>query len=119
MALVLASSLSFLGGVEPSTGRIKDRGTGAYNRTVRNRILVFPSGKGSTVGSYVIFGLKANGKAPAAIVNRETEPIVAPGAMEAKIPLVDTVDIARIETGDRVTVDGDHGQVIVHGKGGG
>ena len=118
-ALVLASSLSFLGGVEPSTGRIKDRGTGAYNRTVRDRILVFSSGKGSTVGSYVIFGLKANGKAPAAIVNRETETIVATGAILAKIPLVDTVDIARIETGDRVTVDGDRGQVIVHGKGGG
>ena len=117
-ALVLSSSLSFLGGVEPTTGRIKDKGTGVFNRTVRDRILVFPSGKGSTVGSYVIYGLKANGMAPAAIVNRETETIVASGAILAKIPLVDEVDIGRIATGDRVTVDGDHGLVIVHGKGG-
>jgi predicted aconitase with swiveling domain len=115
---VLGSSLSFLGGVDPSTGRIKDKGTGAYNRTVRNRVLVFPTGKGSTVGSYVIYGLKANGKAPAAIVNHQTETIVATGAILAKIPLVDDVDIGTIETGDKVTVDGNSGVVIVHKVGG-
>jgi predicted aconitase with swiveling domain len=118
-ALVLESNLSFLGGVDINTGRIKDRGTGMYNRTVRNRVLVFPTGKGSTVGSYVIYGLFANGKAPAAIVNRKTETIVATGAILAKIPMVDSVDIDRIRTGDRVTVNGDTGEVIVHGTGGG
>ena len=118
-ALVLQSDLSFLGGVDPKTGRIKDKATGAFNRTVRNRVLVFPKGKGSTVGSYVIYGLQANGKAPAAIVNAQTETIVATGAILAKIPMVDEVDIGRITTGDRVTVDGDRGEVIVHRPGGG
>ena len=117
-ALVLEGDLSFLGGVDPLTGRIKDRSTGAFNRTVRNRVLVFPKGKGSTVGSYVIYGLAANGKAPAAMVNAQTETIVATGAILARIPLVDKVDIDAISTGDRVTVDGDRGEVIVHGKGG-
>ena len=117
-ALVLKSDLSFLGGVDPETGRIKDKGTGAFNRTVRNRVLVFPKGKGSTVGSYVIYGLQANGKAPAAIVNTQTETIVATGAILAKIPLVDEVDIGAIRTGDKVTVDGDKGEVIVHRAGG-
>lgn len=117
-ALVLKCDLSFLGGVDPETGRIKDKGTGAFNRTVRNRVLVFPKGKGSTVGSYVIYGLQANGKAPAAIVNIQTETIVATGAILAKIPLVDEVDIGAIRTGDRVTVDGDKGEVIVHRAGG-
>ena len=115
-ALVLESDLSFLGGVDPETGRIKDKGTGAFNRTVRNRVLVFHKGKGSTVGSYVIYGLHANGKAPVAIVNTQTETIVATGAILAKIPLVDNVDIGAITTGDRVTVDGDNGLVIVHKK---
>ncbi len=118
-ALVLQGDLSFLGGVDPETGRIKDRGTGAFNRTVRNRVLVFPKGKGSTVGSYVIYGLSVNGKAPAAIVNAQTETIVATGAILAKIPMVDQVDIGMISTGDRVTVDGDRGEVIVHRPGGG
>jgi predicted aconitase with swiveling domain len=116
-ALVLGSDLSFLGGVDPKTGRIKDRATGAFNRTVRNKVLVFPKGKGSTVGSYVIYGLAANGKAPAAIVNAETETIVATGAILAKIPLVDQVEIGAIRTGDRVTVDGDRGEVVVHRTG--
>jgi len=118
-ALVLDSNLSFLGGVDPESGRIKDKGTGAYNRTVRNKVLVFPMGKGSTVGSYVLYGLRANGKAPAAIVNQQTETIVATGAILAKIPLVDKVDIEVIKTGDRVTVDGDRGEVIVHKPRGG
>jgi predicted aconitase with swiveling domain len=117
-ALVLETDLSFLGGVDPKTGRIKDKTTGAFNRTVRNRVLVFPRGKGSTVGSYVIYGLQANGKAPAAIVNARTETIVATGAILAKIPLVDGVDIDAIRTGDRVTVDGDRGLVTVIRKGG-
>lgn len=117
-ALVLESDLSFLGGVDPKTGRIKDKATGAFNRTVRNRVLVFPKGKGSTVGSYVIYGLSANGKAPVAIVNAQTETIVATGAILAKIPLVDHVDIGSIRTGDRVTVDGDSGEVVIHRKGG-
>jgi len=117
-ALVLGSSLSFLGGVDPKTGRVKDRGTGAFNRTVRGRVLVFPTGKGSTVGSYVIYGLRVNDRAPAAIVNRTTETIVATGAILAKIPLVDNVDIGRIRTGDRVTVDGDRGEVVVVRQGG-
>jgi predicted aconitase with swiveling domain len=117
-ALVLDTNLSFLGGVDPMTGRIKDKGTGAFNRTVRNKVLVFPQGKGSTVGSYVIYGLQVNGKAPAGIVNRQTETIVATGAILARIPLVDRVDIDAIRTGDRVTVDGDHGVVIVQRAGG-
>lgn len=117
-ALVLGSNLSFLGGVDPKTGRIKDKDTGAFNRTVRNKVLVFPQGKGSTVGSYVIYGLQVNGKAPAGIVNRQTETIVATGAILANIPLVDCVDIDAIETGDWVTVDGDQGVVIVRKAGG-
>lgn len=117
-ALVLKTDLSFLGGVDPRTGRIKDKATGAFNRTVRNRVLVFPKGRGSTVGSYVIYGLAVNGKAPAAMVNAQTETIVATGAILAKIPLVDRVDIGSIQTGDRVTVDGDRGQVTVLRKGG-
>ena len=62
----------------------------------------------------MIHGLKANGKAPVAIVNHRTETIVATGAILARIPLVDKVDIGLIETGDLVTVDGDNGVVTVH-----
>ena len=76
----------------------------------------FPKGKGSTVGSYVLYQLKKNGHAPAAIVNRETETIIATGCILAEIPLVDRLGsdpLEVIHSGDRVRVDGREGRVIV------
>jgi hypothetical protein len=78
---------------------------------VTGKILVFPRGKGSTVGSYVIYGLQKNNVGPAAIVNEETETIVATGVILAGIPCVDQVDISRFKTGDVLRVDADNGVV--------
>ncbi|MEM4188383.1 MAG: DUF126 domain-containing protein, partial [Candidatus Hadarchaeum sp.] len=80
---------------------------------VKDKILVFPQGKGSTVGSYVIYGLKKNGVAPAAIVNQETETIVATGVILAGIPCVDKIDIEEIKTGDKLLVDADNATVEI------
>jgi hypothetical protein len=74
-------------------------------------VLVFPTGKGSTVGSYTLYRLARNGLAPAAIINAEADPVVAVGAVIAEIPMVDQVDISRIQTGDWVEVHGD--QVVI------
>jgi len=106
-ALVSREPLSFYGGIDPKTGIVIERGHELEGRCVKGKILVFPQGKGSTVGSYVIYGLKKNGVAPAAIVNRETETIVATGVILAGIPCVDGIDIERIKTGDRLKVDAD------------
>ena len=104
-ALVSGEPLSFYGGVDPKTGIVIERGHELEGKCVKDKILVFPCGKGSTVGSYVIYGLKKNGVAPAAIVNRETETIVATGVILAGIPCVDGVDVDKIKTGDRLKVD--------------
>ncbi len=106
-ALVSSEPIGFLGGVDPKTGEVIEKGHPLEGRNVKGRVLVFPTGKGSTVGSYVIYGLKKNGAAPAAIVNRETETIVATGAILADIPCVDGIDVEKIRTGDTVKVDGD------------
>ncbi|MCX8203098.1 MAG: DUF126 domain-containing protein, partial [Nitrososphaeria archaeon] len=77
---------------------------------------VFPKGKGSTVGSYVLYQLRKNGHAPAAIINVETEAIIATGCILAEIPLVDRLDsdpIATIRNGDWTEVDGSTGLVKV------
>jgi predicted aconitase with swiveling domain len=68
--------------------------------------LVFPSGKGSTVGAYTLYRMAKAGTAPAAIINRESEAIVAVGAIISDIPMVDRVDIRQIQTGDRVRLAG-------------
>jgi len=103
-ALVSPEPIGFLGGVDADTGVVVEVGHPLEGACVAGRVLVFPTGKGSTVGSYTLYRLARNGLAPAAIVNVEADPVVAVGAIIAEIPMVDQVDISRIQTGDRVQV---------------
>ena len=110
-AIVSRSPIGFYGGIDPKTGVVIEKGHELEGKSVKDKILVFPQGKGSTVGSYVIYGLKKNGVAPAAIVNQETETIVATGVILAGIPCVDKIDISQIKTGDKLKVDADEATV--------
>jgi len=106
IALVSSSPMSFYGGVNPETGEVIERGHELQGQSVGGKVLVFPNGKGSTVGSYVLYRLKKNGVAPAAILNSKCETIVAVGAIISEIPCVDMIDIGAIATGAKVDVDG-------------
>ena len=106
-ALVSDRPISFLGGVDPETGRIVEPGHPLEGRSVAGRVLVFPTGKGSTVGSYILYRLAKAGLAPAAIVNTESEPIVAVGALIAGIPMIDRVDITGLATDMTLTLRGE------------
>lgn len=105
VALVSKQPIGFYGGIDAKTGIVIERGSELEGECVKGKVLVFPCGKGSTVGSYVIYGLKKNDMAPAAIVNSETETIVATGAILAGIPCIDGVDIGEIHTGDRLRIE--------------
>lgn len=111
MALVSAEPVGFLGGVDPDTGVVIEPGHALHGQCVAGRVLVFPTGKGSTVGSYTLYRLAQNGLAPAAIVNAQSEAIVAVGAIIAGIPMADQIDIAQIATGQHVRVE--DGAVVV------
>ena len=106
VALVSPAPIGFLGGVDPETGVVVEAGHPLVGECVAGRVLVFPTGKGSTVGSYTLYRMARAGTAPAAIVNAESEAIVAVGAIIGNIPMVDQIDINKIQTGDRVQVDG-------------
>jgi predicted aconitase with swiveling domain len=108
-ALVSKEAISFFGGVDPDTGRVVEKGHPLEGREITGKILVFPRGKGSTVGPYTIYRLKKNGKAPAAIVNKECETIVAVGAIISEIPCIDKIDIDKISDGDRLILNADEG----------
>jgi predicted aconitase with swiveling domain len=112
-ALVTAQGISFFGGVDPDSGVIVERGHELEGQSIAGRVLVFPRGKGSTVGSYTLYRLKHNGMAPLAIINAECETITAVGCIIAEIPCVDQVEIERIHTGDRLRVDASQGAVEV------
>jgi predicted aconitase with swiveling domain len=106
-ALTTTQPISFYGGVDPNTGTIIEKGHELQGLSVKGKILVFPQGKGSTVGSYTLYRLKKNGAAPAGMVNRECETIIAVGAIISEIPCIDKVDISKIKTGDRVRLEND------------
>ncbi|MGD2177993.1 MAG: DUF126 domain-containing protein [Anaerolineae bacterium] len=113
-ALVSREPIGFLGGVDPDTGVVIEPGHPLEGQTVAGRVLVFPTGRGSTVGSYTLYRLARNHLAPAAIVNREADPVVAVGAVIADIPMVDQVDVSQIQTGDWVEIH--DGEVIIGAK---
>ena len=112
-ALVTSMGISFFGGVDPESGVILERGHELEGQSIRGKVLVFPTGKGSSVGSYTLYRLKFNGAAPLAIVNTECETITAVGCIIAEIPCVDRISIEKIETGQRIVVDGNEGIVNV------
>ena len=115
-ALVCMDSMSFYGGVDPVTGIITDPGHSCKGMNITGKVFVFPTGKGSTVGSYVIYRMAKLGTAPAAIINVETEAILATGCVISDIPLVDMLDhdpLKVIKNGMRVRVNADNGTVEI------
>ena len=112
-ALVTKDSISFYGGVDPETGIVVEKGHELEGVNTTDKILVFPSGKGSTVGSYVIYQMAKTGKGPKALILRECEAIVAVGTIIAELPCVDQIDVNKIKTGMNLVVDGDNGEVEI------
>jgi predicted aconitase with swiveling domain len=112
-ALVSTKPISFLGGVDPTDGRVIDKAHDLYGKCVKGVVLCFPHGRGSTVGSYVLYSLAKRKLAPKAIVNQTADPVIVVGAIIANIPMIDRINIRRISTGDEVEVDADKGLVKI------
>jgi len=105
-ALVSSEPIGFLGGVDPETGIVIEEQHPLSGQCIAGKILVFPTGKGSTVGSYTLYQLARNGLAPVGIINSEADPVIAVGAIISDIPMVDHVDISSIQTGDLIEIAG-------------
>jgi predicted aconitase with swiveling domain len=112
-AIISKEPIGFYGGIDIETGIVIEKGHPLEGKSVTDKILVFPCGKGSTVGSYVIYGLKKNGVGPRGIINKETETIVATGVILAGIPCVDQIDIDKIKNGDSILLDADNATVEI------
>lgn len=112
-ALVSEKPISFLGGVDPADGRIVEKNHDLCGVCIKDKVLCFPHGHGSTVGSYVLYSLAKKGLAPKAIVNHTADPVVVVGAIIANVPMVDQIDIMKVRTGDTVEVDAYEGTVKI------
>lgn len=112
-AIVTKDGISFYGGVDPDTGIVVEVGHDLEGQSITGKVLVFPTGKGSTVGSYTMYRMKKNNLAPVAIVNEEIDTIIAVGCIISEIPCVDKINIKNIKTGQKVLVNGSEGIVEV------
>jgi predicted aconitase with swiveling domain len=115
-ALVSSQAITFLGGVDPETGIVVESGHELEGESVSGKILIFPRGKGSTVGVYTIYGMKKKGCAPAGIINVKSESVIATGAIISGIPMLDSLEedpIEAIKTGDSIKINADEGYVEV------
>lgn len=110
--LLCKDAISFLGDIDPKTGIFVAPKHAIEGKDISGKVLVFPQGKGSTVGSYVLLQLAKNGHAPAAMINLEAEPIIVVGAIISKIPMVDKLEknpLELLKDGMKVKVDGEKG----------
>jgi len=112
-ALVCKDGISFFGGVDPETGIVIEKDHPLESISVAGKILVFPQGKGSTVGSYALYQMKKYGVAPKAIINKECEIIVAVGAIISEIPCIDLIEIEKIPNDKEIELDADEGIVLI------
>jgi predicted aconitase with swiveling domain len=121
--LVTSQSISFWGGVHPATGTINDPRHELIGQSVTGKVLAFPFGKGSSTGSLIMLELIRVDKAPAAIVNVRTEPILATGPIVGhhfygrQIPIISLKEnsFRKLKTGQLVTVNASENCIVIHG----
>ncbi len=115
-AIVLKTPFSFVGELSPISGRLTIPGSEMDGKSIKNKILVCPGGKGSSGGPTFAFLAKEAGNAPNAIVCTKIEPVLALVALTAKIPTIDNLNqdpTKVIKTGDYLFVDADQGIVKI------
>ena len=106
--------INFLGAVDKKTGIIRDNTHDMYQKSLKDTILVFPHGIGSSVGAYTIYSLKSNGTAPAAMICSKTDLSVASGCALADIPLViaSQEHYDSLKDGEEITIDTDAEKIL-------
>lgn len=119
-AVVTKTPFSFLGELDPSTGCVPSPSHELFGRSLKGKIFVCPTGKGSSAGPSIAYLAMKAGNLPSAMIVTKVEPVLAAAILTANIPAVDHLDqnpLAVIETGDYVKVDADLGTVEIIKKG--
>ena len=106
--------INFLGTVDKKTGIISDENHDLFEKPVKDTILVFPSGVGSSVGAYTIYSIKSNNTAPLAMICQKADLTVATGCALANIPLITISDeeFSSIKNGMKLSFDTDSSNQI-------
>jgi len=105
--LKTTNPINFLGAVDNKTGIIQDQKYDIFEKSIKDSILVFPHGIGSSVGAYTIYSLKSYESAPLAMICKKADLTVASGCALANIPMivVSKEQFDSIETGKEVEIN--------------
>ena len=105
--LKTTSPINFLGAVDKKTGVIRDEKYDIFEKSIKDTVLVFPHGIGSSVGAQTIYSLKSNQSAPIAMICQKADLTVASGCAVANIPMivVSNEEFDSIQDGNSITVD--------------
>ena len=106
--------INFLGTVDKKTGIISDKNHDLFEKSIKDTILVFPSGVGSSVGAYTIYSIKSNNAAPLAMICQKADLTVVTGCALTNIPLIIISDeeFSSIENGMKISLDTDSSNPI-------
>ena len=107
IVLKTTNPINFLGAVDKKTGIIHDQKYDIFEKSIKDSILVFPHGIGSSVGAYTIYSLKNYEAAPRAMICKKADLTVASGCALANIPMivVSKEQFDSIETGKEVEIN--------------
>ena len=105
--LKTTNPINFLGAVDKKTGVIHDQKHDIFEKSIKDSILVFPHGIGSSVGAYTIYSLKSYESAPLAMICKKADLTVASGCALANIPMivVSKEKFDSIENGEEVEIN--------------
>jgi predicted aconitase with swiveling domain len=109
-ALVLNVPFSFIGDFDPDTGKITILNHPLFGKSIANKILVCPTGKGGTIAPFIAYQAKKKGNAPAAILCEKVEPILCESALAIDIPILDSLSkdpVENIKTGQFIVIEND------------
>jgi len=118
-AVVYNGAFSFLGDLNPATGKCPVPRHELEGTVLANKVFVFTTGKGSSGGDFAAWAAKQNKNTPAAIICLESEPVLSGAVIATEIPTVDRPEknvLELIKTGDYVKVDATKGIIEVVGK---
>jgi len=106
--------INFLGTVDKKTGIISDKNHDLFEKSIKDTILVFPSGVGSSVGAYTIYSIKSNNAAPLAMICQKADLTVVTGCALANIPMITISDeeFSSIKNGMKISLDTDSSNPI-------
>jgi predicted aconitase with swiveling domain len=103
--------------IKPETGVVIEPSHDLYGKSMAKKILIFPSGKGSSVvQADGLFQLNKNGNMPKAMIIQYPETVLVSSAIIMDIPMVDKVDPAfyeDIKSGDEIIVNADEGYIEI------